>query len=213
MVGKGWGETLKLYVVSLIDKNHLETLKEKRKKRLSFWDSVLDYQYRMILHKGIQQWVRNVLQGSSNKKQIKKVESIIQCDINDFKKYLELFFSKGMNWNNYSCMPFEHSWVIDHVVPLFAMDYPPPNTIQFNKVWSYRNLQPMWSGMNYFKAESIYGPPWDGARKEDSLSPDNYYVLDNTHFEEIYEYSKLPMHCGTEPPWDDELPKKIDLHL
>jgi hypothetical protein len=71
------------------------------------------------------------------------------CSIQHLKLHLELFFDKGMTWDNYG-----HSgWHIDHIKPLSSFDL--TDRKQFLEANNYKNLQPLWSKDNYSKGKDM----------------------------------------------------------
>lgn len=70
-------------------------------------------------------------------------------NFNEFKQYLELLFTEGMNWTNYGKGP--NKWVIDHRIPL-ATAKTEQDIYNLNH---YTNLQPMWWNENMIKGAKI----------------------------------------------------------
>lgn len=70
--------------------------------------------------------------------------SLLGCNSDEYKKYIEDRFSDGMSWNNYGNK--KGQWNIDHVIPLSSFDLSVPEE-QF-KAFNYKNTRPMWSDEN-----------------------------------------------------------------
>ncbi len=69
------------------------------------------------------------------------------CSIQHLKLHLELFWDKGMTWDNYGNK--EGQWSIDHIKPLSKFDLTDRN--QLLEAVNFRNLQPMWHVDNIVK--------------------------------------------------------------
>lgn len=67
------------------------------------------------------------------------------CSIQHLKLHLELFWNKGMSWENYG------EWHIDHIKPLSKFDL--SNREQLLEVCHYTNLQPLWAKDNIRKSD------------------------------------------------------------
>lgn len=67
------------------------------------------------------------------------------CSIEFLKKYLEVQFRDGMNWNNHG------EWHIDHIQPLASFNL--TNRKELLKACHYTNLQPLWKGENLSKGD------------------------------------------------------------
>lgn len=75
--------------------------------------------------------------------------SLIGCDIEYLKNYLEQQFLKGMSWKNYG----RNGWHIDHIVPCSSFDFSDPK--QQKQCFHYTNLQPLWAKDNMSKSDKI----------------------------------------------------------
>ena len=89
--------------------------------------------------------VRSCLRSSKNKKSIEYLD----CDIETFKKYIEVQFKKGMSWNNYG-----EIWHIDHIIPIA---YKNPTFEEIIKRLHYKNTQPLFATENYKKGNRYIG--------------------------------------------------------
>ena len=65
----------------------------------------------------------------------------------EFKKYIENQFVKGMNWNNYG------KWHLDHIVPLSFFNL--SNLEEYKKANHYSNFQPLWAKENLKKSNKL----------------------------------------------------------
>jgi hypothetical protein len=78
------------------------------------------------------------------------------CTIEEFKKYIENQFEKGMTWNNNKPHKTGHIkkfWHLDHIIPLSSID---SNNIQhLKKVTHYTNYKPVWAEYNMKKYNKI----------------------------------------------------------
>ena len=74
---------------------------------------------------------------------------LLGCTIQEFKKYIENKFQKGMTWDNWSYK----GWHIDHKIPLYHFDLSRED--QLKKACHYTNLQPMWAVENLKKNNKI----------------------------------------------------------
>lgn len=83
----------------------------------------------------------------------KKTMELIGCNIDILKKYIELKFKDGMNWDNYG------KWHIDHVRPCSSFDL--TDVKQQEQCFHYTNLQPLWATENLQK-----GSKWQNTMSE-----------------------------------------------
>ena len=74
-----------------------------------------------------------------------KTEILLGATIPEVKKYLELQFQEGMDWDNYGF----YSWHIDHIKPLAMFDLTDPQ--EQKQAFHYTNLQPLWAEENLRK--------------------------------------------------------------
>lgn len=80
-------------------------------------------------------------------------KDLLGCTIKFLIKYLELKFTKNMNWNNYG------KWHVDHIIPcnMFNLKNIEEQKICFN----YKNLQPLWAtteiAKKYGESENYIG--------------------------------------------------------
>lgn len=72
----------------------------------------------------------------------------VGCDAAFFKTYMEARFQRGMTWDNYG-----DAWEVDHVVPISSFDLTTKEGL--SAALHYSNLQPMWSGENAEKSDSM----------------------------------------------------------
>lgn len=82
----------------------------------------------------------------SNSKSLKTLE-YLGCSIDEFKKYFESKFSKGMSWDNHG------EWHIDHIIPLSSFNLACEDEIR--RACNYLNLQPLWAADNYKKSNKL----------------------------------------------------------
>ena len=91
----------------------------------------LDINYRLAHN--LRRRLRGLLNG------IYKTNSVLillDCSIEQLKKYLEKQFKKGMSWNNYGKV-----WELDHIIPCCKFDL--TKQTQQKKCFNFRNLQPL----------------------------------------------------------------------
>lgn len=70
-----------------------------------------------------------------------KTEIILGCTIEEFKKYIESKFTKGMNFKNHG------EWHLDHIKPI-KLATTKEEVIELNH---YTNFQPLWASDNFKK--------------------------------------------------------------
>lgn len=73
---------------------------------------------------------------------------LLDCSIEELKKYLQIKFKKGMTWNNYGKV-----WEIDHIKPCCKF-----NLIKISeqkKCFHYTNLQPLTVAENRSKRDGL----------------------------------------------------------
>lgn len=75
--------------------------------------------------------------------------SDLGCTINEFKRYIEDKFEKGMTWENWG----PTTWHLDHKLPLSKFDL--TKREELLKAVHYSNIQPMWAIDNLTKSNSI----------------------------------------------------------
>jgi hypothetical protein len=75
--------------------------------------------------------------------------NLLGCDSGYLKKYIEIQFRDGMNWNNYG----RYGWHIDHIIPCSSFDL--SDQKQQKKCFHYSNLQPLWATDNLKKHSKI----------------------------------------------------------
>lgn len=73
------------------------------------------------------------------------LNSVIGCDWDFLKEYIESKFIDGMNWENRS------EWHIDHIIPLSSAK----DDDEIYKLNHYTNLQPLWAKDNIKKSNKI----------------------------------------------------------
>ena len=72
-------------------------------------------------------------------------KTLLGCDYNMAKIYIENKFKVGMSWNNYG------KWEIDHIIPLVSAKKSEDLALLFH----YTNLQPLWKLENVLKGHKI----------------------------------------------------------
>jgi hypothetical protein len=72
------------------------------------------------------------------------------CSAVDLRKWLEMQFVEGMNWENRS------TWHIDHVIPCSAFNL--SDSQQQAVAFHYTNLRPVWSTQNLQKSDKVPVP-------------------------------------------------------
>lgn len=88
--------------------------------------------------------LRGVLKMNTSSKS-KMLKHVLCCSIPFFKRYIEVQFSKGMNWENYGKL-----WDIDHIVPISYENSKNEKELIVRFHWS--NCQPMWHSDNNSKS-------------------------------------------------------------
>ena len=122
-------------------KNNKEKIRQKHKKRYE-----ADIQYRLSCN--LRSKLYNAIKCVNTYKS-KSTESLLGCDFNTLKQYLEERFEEGMNWNNHT----NKGWHIDHIIPSAFFDLTNPD--QQKLCFHYTNLRPLWYKENLAK-NSIY---------------------------------------------------------
>ena len=94
--------------------------------------------------------VRNLIRSSfkRNKNYYLKstsTESILGCNIDEFKNYIYSKFKNGMSFENYG------NWHLDHIIPL-SQAKTQEEIIRLNH---YTNFQPLWAEDNFKKSNKI----------------------------------------------------------
>lgn len=99
-----------------------------------------------IIHSGI--W------RSLNKKgyiRDSKIENILGCTFDEFKKHIESQFTDGMTWDNHGRGKNNSTWHIDHTLPISSAT----TLEEVNKLNHYTNLKPMWGSDNIRKSNKL----------------------------------------------------------
>jgi membrane protein involved in colicin uptake len=83
--------------------------------------------------------------GNNNFRKNTKTEQILGCTIEEFRKYIQAKFKKGMSFDNHG------QWHLDHIVPL-SIAATEEEIIKLNH---YTNFQPLWAEENLSKSDKI----------------------------------------------------------
>ena len=134
--------------------------REKIKKQMSLYaknnrnkiNSRFKIHYKKVLSKNITYKLKNrlrnrlyfILKYYKGKKPCSAI-TLLGCSLEQFKKYIEQKFSKGMTWSNHG------KWHIDHIKPLASFDLNIPEQVKI--CCHYTNLQPLWAIDNIRKGK------------------------------------------------------------
>ena len=91
-----------------------------------------------------------VLSGNSNGG---RMFSLVGCDMDFLKKYIESLWSAEMDWFNYG--RGGGKWSMDHIIPLDNFNL--QNEEEQRKAFHYSNMQPMWYVENASKSNRYSG--------------------------------------------------------
>ena len=80
-----------------------------------------------------------------------KTIELLDCSIDECRKWLESKFLPGMTWDNHGLG--EGKWHIDHIIPCARFDLTKPE--EQKKCFHYTNLQPLWAEENLCKSDKI----------------------------------------------------------
>lgn len=72
-----------------------------------------------------------------------KHSSLLGCNVDIARKYIESKFEPGMTWENYGL------WHLDHIQPLNSFDLTKEENLKI--CLHYSNIQPLWAEDNYSK--------------------------------------------------------------
>jgi hypothetical protein len=78
-----------------------------------------------------------------------RIEELLGYSVAELKIYLEMQFTKGMNWDRF----FKGEIHIDHIVPVSYFDLSIEE--QFKQCWNIYNLRPMWAKDNMKKGAKV----------------------------------------------------------
>ena len=127
--------------------------KERKKEKDKINRPYLRMKEKERYHSNIETRLRKIYRARLSKvmKGLRKEEntySLLGCDMEYFKKWIESQFSEDMNWDNYGVL-----WVIDHVVPCnyFCLS----NLADQKTCFSWKNLRPCLSSENSEKSDKI----------------------------------------------------------
>ena len=127
-------EKKKIYTANNSDKK--KQYYEKNKKKINEWKKIFDrnkyhadvsFKLKVLLRTRIR---KAVMKNNKSKKTMK----LLGCTMEEFKKYLESKFTKGMTWDKIH---------IDHIKPCILFDLTNPE--EQAKCFHYTNLQPLWA--------------------------------------------------------------------
>ena len=116
-----------------VNKQHNNYVKKRR-------ENDADFKLKLMYRNAISRSVYKV----KCKKDFKS-ETIIGCDFNTFKSYIEKHFKAGMTWDNYG------EWHLDHIMPLATAK----NKEDIIRLNHYTNLRPLWAIENKLKSDKI----------------------------------------------------------
>ena len=117
---------------------HIRSIKNKWKKK-QFAEKT-EYAIKEILSRR----VRSALKAVYVKK-VARTKSLVGCEIDFLKKYIESKFKKGMDWDNYG------KWEIDHIRPCSSFNL--KNLEEQKECFHFSNLQPLWQKENRQKSD------------------------------------------------------------
>ena len=124
-------------------KKYLQSHKSQRnKKQKERYSQDINFKLRINLRNRI----NAVLKGNSKSR---STMELLGCTIHQLRKYLEIQFARGMNWDNCGL----NGWEIDHIKPCASYDLSDPK--QQKHCFYFKNLQPLWGEDNRSKADKI----------------------------------------------------------
>ena len=145
------GECLECYRV-LSSYRYKAWLKNNRPKKNKYEREYVKKKIQSDIGFKIARNLRNRLWKVLRPKTIINSESAINllgCTIKEFRKYFELQFADGMNWDRY----LNGEIHIDHVRPCASYNLTDPE--QQRQCFHYTNLQPLWARDNYSKGSKV----------------------------------------------------------
>ena len=121
---------------TLKNKDKIKQYREKNKEKILKWHyKYLKNRYHNDVGFRLTTILRKRLRGAVMKNyKSKKTMELLGCTIEEFKKYLESKFTKGMTWDKIH---------IDHIKPCISFDLTNPE--EQAKCFHYTNLQPLWA--------------------------------------------------------------------
>jgi len=135
---------------------------ERRNRRYNErWRTDPEFRLRMLLSRRLNHALKAA--GTSYKGKLK----LLDCSVDQFKRYLEQFFSepgnRWMNWDNQGRIEGVRCWEIDHIKPLSSFKLTNPEELKRAQHWS--NFQPLSAADNNDKrAKVLPGFEWNGSR-------------------------------------------------
>lgn len=106
-------------------------LTKKEQKRLR-WKTDLNFKLKELIRNRMNLALKHECRNSSS-------WSYIQCNLDEFKFYIQSKFQDEMSWNNHGLK----GWHIDHIKPLSSFNL--KNETELKQAWHYTNLQPLWA--------------------------------------------------------------------
>jgi hypothetical protein len=84
-----------------------------------------------------------------HRKNLTFLKLVCMDSMQQFVKYIQSKFKKGMNMNNYGKQ--KHNWQFDHIIPLSSAK----TVEEVKKLMHYKNTQPLWRDENNHKRNKI----------------------------------------------------------
>jgi superfamily II helicase len=132
-------------------KQWIKNNREIVNKRAVDRDKILskeDPEYRIKKHLRVRMWETIIKNSKSTRNG--KVEELIGCSVEYYRKHIENQWKPDMNWKNHGSL-----WEIDHIIPLDFFNL--MNTNDQKQAFSYNNVQPLYKSDNRRKKNKING--------------------------------------------------------
>jgi hypothetical protein len=120
--------------------------REKINIRKREYTKLYEQRLEVKIIKRLRKRIRHALQ---NAKKSDTTLNLTGIGVSELKKYIELKFKKGMNWEKFK----EGIIHIDHIKPCISFDLTKPE--EQSKCFHYTNLQPLWASENLAKGSKI----------------------------------------------------------
>lgn len=138
----GYGEWARNYRKKYVAENREKIREGFRSNYKKNWSSNPRYRLPRILRQRIRSAIKHENRNTSS-------THLLGCSIQDYKKYLEGLFQRGMSWDNHG----SKGWHIDHTIPLARFDL--TKASQQKIAFNFGNTTPMWGEENQRKGDRI----------------------------------------------------------
>lgn len=129
------------------DKKYRRENESKLKQQKKEWEDRQKNNPLFKIKRNLRRRINHALKG---KNKSSNTVTLLGCDIDKFKLYLESLWEDGMSWDNYG----RHGWHIDHIRPCHSFDL--SNESEQLSCFHYSNQRPLWATDNLKRTNTDY---------------------------------------------------------